>query len=155
MSKREKIQSIVIVIMVFILIVGSINYFKGNKTPEVAESNFFTAAKLKRAQTRLLNKETFLDIINNVNISDEAKETAVNGLINLTAIAVKEDATETLLIAKGFSDAVVSIIDNKIDVIINTASLTMLDLSEIQDIIKRLTGIEAHNIVISTVVMEE
>ena len=112
-------------------------------------------SKLKRAQTRLLNKETFLDIINNVNISDEAKETAVNGLINLTAIAVKEDATETLLIAKGFSDAVVSIIDNKIDVIINTASLTMLDLSEIQDIIKRLTGIEAHNIVISTVVMEE
>ena len=155
MSKREKIQSIVIVIMGIILIASSIYYFKANKTTKVAESNFFTVAKLKRAQTRLLNKEIFMDIVNNENISDDAKETAVNGLINLTVIAQKEDATETLLIAKGFSDAVVSIIDNKLNVIINTASLTMLDLSEIQDIVKRITGIESHNIIISTVVMEE
>lgn len=117
--------------------------------------NFFNAAKLKREQTRSLNKETFTDIMNNTNVSDEAKETAVNGLINLTAIAEKEDATETQLEAKGFSDAVVSIIDDQVNVIINAASVTEQDIAQAEDIVKRNTGVESTGIVISAVVMEE
>ena len=117
--------------------------------------NFFAAAKLKREQTRSLNKETFLLIMNNENIADDAKETAISGLINLTAIAEKEDATETQLQAKGFSDAVVSIIDGKVDVIINAASVTEQDIAKAEDIIKRNTGVESTQIVISAVVMED
>ena len=117
--------------------------------------NFFAAAKLKREQTRSLNKETFLLIMNNENIADDAKETAISGLINLTAIAEKEDATETQLQAKGFSDAVVSIIDGKVDVIINSASVTEQDIAQAEDIVKRNTGAKSTAIVISAVVMEE
>ena len=154
MSKRERIQSIVIVIMGIIIIVGSINYFKGN-TITTESPNFFAVAKLKREQTRLLNKETLMEIINNDNITDDTKETAINSLINLTAIAEKEDATEFQLQAKGFSDAFVSIINNQVNVIINEVSLTEQEVAQAEDIVKRNTGVESNQIIISAVATDD
>ena len=63
-----------------------------------------------------------MEIINNENADPQAKETAVQDMIDMTAVAEKENAAETLLMAKGFADPVVSITDGKVDVVINASS---------------------------------
>ena len=103
-----------------------------------------------KEQVRAKNKETLLEIINNVNISEEQKQEAIDGMIALTDIAEKETAAEILLEAKGFDDVVVSITDGMVDVVVNTAELSEAQRAQIEDIVIRKTGISAENIVIST-----
>lgn len=113
-----------------------------------------SGAKLLKEQVRARNKETLLEIINNVNISDEQKQEAIDGMIAITDAAEKETAAEILLQAKGFDDAVVSIADCMVDVVINTSDLTEAQRAQIEDIVVRKTGIGAENIVISTTTAE-
>ncbi len=113
-----------------------------------------SGAKLLKEQVRARNKETLLEIINNVNISDEQKQEAIDGMIAITDAAEKETAAEILLQAKGFDDAVVSIADGMVDVVINTGELTEAQRAQIEDIVVRKTGIGAENIVISTTTAE-
>ena len=113
-----------------------------------------SGAKLLKEQVRARNKETLLEIINNVNISDEQKQEAIDGMIAITDAAEKETAAEILLQAKGFDDAVVSIADGMVDVVINTSDLTEAQRAQIEDIVVRKTGIGAENIVSSTTTAE-
>lgn len=113
-----------------------------------------SGAKLLKEQVRARNKETLLEIINSVNISDEQKQEAIDGMIAITDAAEKETAAEILLQAKGFDDAVVSIADGMVDVVINTSDLTEAQRAQIEDIVVRKTGIGAENIVISTTTAE-
>jgi len=106
---------------------------------------------LLKEQTRAKNKEMYMEIINNANLSDEQKQEAVNGMMSMTDIAEKETAAEILLEAKGFTDVVVSISAEGVDVVVNTAELTDAMRAQIEDIVKRKTGIEGENIVISQV----
>lgn len=115
-----------------------------------ANLDTLSGAKLVKEQTRARNKETLLQIINNVNISDEQKQEAIDNMIEITDIAEKETAAEILLEAKGFNDVVVSIADGMVDVVVNAAELTEAQRAQIEDIVIRKTGISAENIVIST-----
>lgn len=108
-------------------------------------------AKLQKEQTRAKNKETLLDIINNDSISEEQKQDAINGMINLTDMAEKETAAEILLEAKGFTDVVVSISGTNVDVVVNASSLTDAQRAQIEDVVTRKTGIAPENIIISLV----
>lgn len=117
-------------------------------TPNVST---LSGAKLQKEQTRAQNKEALLEIINNANISESQKQEAVNTMISMTDIAEKETAAEILLEAKGFSDAIVSIDGDSVDVVVNTEELTEAQRAQIEDIIIRKTGVSADAIVISTV----
>ena len=96
-----------------------------------------------------------MEIINNENIDSVSKETAVQDMIDMTAIAEKENAAETLLMAKGFADPVVSITDGKVDVVINATTLTDPERAQIEDIVKRKTEVTADNIVITLMQLQE
>lgn len=109
-------------------------------------------AKLLKEQTRAKNKETLMEIINSTGLTDEQKQEAVNNMVQMTAYAEKEAAAEILLEAKGFSDVVVSINGDAVDVVVNATELTDAQRAQIEDIVKRKTEISAENIVISTVV---
>ena len=110
-----------------------------------------SGAKLQKEQTRAQNKETLLEIINNVNISETQKQEAVNSMISMTDIAEKETAAEILLEAKGFEDAIVSIDGDSVDVVVNTTELTEAQRAQIEDIVIRKTGVSADSVIISTV----
>lgn len=111
-----------------------------------------SAARLSKEQTRARNKETLLEIINSTELSDAQKQEAVDSMVRmLTDIAEKEAAAEVLLQAKGFSEAVVSINGDAVDVVVNAAELTDVQRAQIEDIVKRKTDIAAENIVISTI----
>lgn len=108
-------------------------------------------AKLLKEQTRAKNKETLLEIINSTGLTDEQKQEAVDNMVEMTAIAEKEAAAEILLEAKGFSDVVVSINGDAVDVVVNASVLDDAMRAQIEDIVKRKTDIEPENIIISTV----
>lgn len=109
-------------------------------------------AKLLKEQTRARNKETLLEIIGSDGLTDEQKQEAVDTMVEMTAIAEKEAAAEILLEAKGFSDVVVSINGDAVDVVVNATELDDAMRAQIEDIVKRKTEVSAENIIISTVV---
>jgi stage III sporulation protein AH len=119
-------------------------------------SNYFANAKLEREQKRSISKETLMELVNNNNISDKEKAAAVDGLLELTAKAEMENAIETLLEAKGFSDAIVVLSEEgKVDVIINAETVSKQEVAKVEDIVKRQTGADSSKIFISPVVIEE
>lgn len=119
------------------------------------DPGFFSSAKLSREQVRARNKETLMDIIDNANLEEADKQDAIDNMIELTAIAEKENATELLLEAKGFDGTVVSIIEDSVDVVINATNITDQQIAIIEDVVTRKTDIPVSNIVITPVVVGE
>ena len=118
-------------------------------------SDYIASVQLSREQVRAKNKDTLLNIINNSNIAEEAKQQAIQDMIKLTEIAEKENAAETLLMAKGFADPVVSVSAGQVDVVINASSITDQQRAQIEDIVKRKTESSADQIVISLMNLSE
>lgn len=118
-------------------------------------TGFAAEAKLSREQVRAKNKETLLEVINNVNIADEQKQDAINNMTELTKITEKEAAAELLLESKGFTNAVVSITDGTVDVVLGQTDVTDAQRAQIEDIVKRKTEVSGENIVISTMQVQE
>lgn len=113
--------------------------------------DYASEMKLDREQVRSKNKETLLEIINNTNIDEAAKQDALNQMVAMTDIAERENAAEMLLEAKGFTDVVVSITDNTADVVLDMGEVTDAKRAQIEDIVKRKAGIEAENIIITPI----
>lgn len=118
-------------------------------------TEYIASVQLNREQIRAKNKETLTEIINNVNVDDAAKEAAVQEMLALTTTAEKENAAETLLMAKGFADPVVSITAGKVDVVINATSITDPQRAQIEDIVKRKAEVGAENIVITLLNLQD
>lgn len=119
----------------------------GGNTSAVID--FMAQIQLDREQVRTKNKETLLEIINNTNINEEQKQTAIDHMVRMTEVAEKENATETLLSTKGFENAVVSINDDGVDVVIGLTAISDAERAQIEDIVKRKTELAADKIVIS------
>lgn len=111
-------------------------------------------AKLNREQTRSKAKELLLEIINNENLSEDAKKDAVSKMLTMTENMEKESVAETQLAAKGFADSIVSISDDSVDVTVSASSLTDTQRTQIEDVIMRKTGCELNQIVITTMSAE-
>ncbi len=110
-----------------------------------------TEIKLNREQVRAANKETLMGIIDNVNITDDQKQNAISELLESTSISEKEAAAEMLLAAKGFSDVVVSITEDSVDVVVSQSNLSDAERAQIEDIVKRKTEVSAEKIVITPI----
>lgn len=114
-------------------------------------TEYASGVKLNREKIRASNKEALLEIINNKEISDEVKKEAIQKMIDLTDIAEKEANAEMLLRAKGFSNVVVSISENNCDVVLDMGKVTDAKRAQVEDIVKRKTGIAANKIVITPI----
>ena len=119
-----------------------------------ASMDTLSGARLQKEQTRAKNKETLLEVINNVNITEEQKQEAIDNMIEITEVAEKETSAEILLEAKGFEDVVVSITEETVDVVVSTPELSEAQRAQIEDIVIRKTGVAPEDIVISTLVGE-
>ena len=112
-------------------------------------SGITAQVKVNREQVRSKNKEMLLEIINNSNIEDAQKQDAIDAMVALTDKAEREAAAEMLLEAKGCADVVVNIEDDTADVVVGSADLGDAERAQIEDIMKRKTGVSAENIVIT------
>lgn len=124
-------------------------------TSGLTVSDYIAGVQMNREQIRAKNREMLNSIINNTNITEEAKQEAIQNMIAMTQIAEKENAAETLLQAKGFVDPVVSFTDGKVDVVINAPTITDQQRAQIEDIVKRKAQVGADSITITLLKLED
>lgn len=117
----------------------------------VQDADYAAKIKLNREQVRSKNRETLQAIIDNETLDDVQKQAAVDEMITLTDIAEKESAAEMMLEAKGFTNVVVSMNDDGCDVVLDMGEATDAKRAQVEDIVKRKTGVEADQIVITPI----
>lgn len=118
-------------------------------------TGFAAQAKISREQIRSQNKADLQDIINNEKIDDEEKQEAIHTMVSMTDLTEKEAAAELLLEAKGFENVVVNLTGETADVVVPDTELSDAQRAQIEDIVKRKTGIAAENIVITPLKQSE
>ena len=119
-----------------------------NSTPD---SSYFVQAKLDREQARAKQKDILTDVINNNNVDSEKKTDATNAMLEIQKRIERETACEAMIEAKGFTEAYVRIDDNTVDVVVDKAELSEQEIAQIEDIVKRKTGVSADKIRITPI----
>ena len=107
------------------------------------------SARLLKEQTRAMNREALLSVINSETADETSRQQATDGMLALNKQAEKETAAEILLEAKGYSEVVVSLSEDSADVVVGMSSLTKEQCAQIIDAVARKTDIPAENIVIT------
>lgn len=114
-----------------------------------AVTNNMASVKLTREQNRSKSRETLMDIIGDEALSDEAKKDAADTYVRLNDTIEMETDIETVLAAKGYTDVVVTIGDESVDVTLGAAELDDAERAQIEDIVTRKTGYNISNVAIS------
>ena len=115
----------------------------------VRTGDYAAPAKMNREQARSKAKEELKAILDRTDLSKEEKQSAADALVVLTENAKKEDDAQLLLEAKGFKNAVVSITGDTCDVVLPQSDVTDQKRAQVEDIVKRKTGMEAGKIIIT------
>jgi stage III sporulation protein AH len=115
------------------------------------DSSYFVQAKLNREQSRATEKEILTDLINNANVEAAHKAKAADSMLEIQKRIERESAAEAMIESKGFSEVYVRIDDNSVDVVVNKEALTDAEIAQIEDIIKRKTGMSENQIHISPI----
>ena len=116
-----------------------------------ASADYAANVKLNREQVRSKNKETLQAIIDSTTIDEAQKQAASDEMVTMTDLAEKESSAEMMLEAKGFTNVVVSITDEECDVVLDMGDVTDAKRAQVEDIVKRKTGVAAENIVITPI----
>lgn len=106
-------------------------------------------AKLNREQNRAKSKEALLAIINDETMDSAAKDEAVSSYVKLTDTIEKETDAETVLTAKGYTDCIVTVNDDTVDVTLPVANLSDTERAQVEDIVTRKTGYDVSQLVIT------
>ena len=96
--------------------------------------------KLSREQTRSKAKEYYLEIMNSDGMDEASVASATDAYMKMTENMELETEAETVLMAKGFSDVMVTINDTSVDVLIGKESITDEEKAQIEDVVVRKTG---------------
>ena len=114
-----------------------------------SETSFFVQARLNREQSRSAEKEILTSLINNDVVEAEQRAQAADNMIDIQRRIERETAAESMIEAKGFAEVYVRIGENNVDIVVNKEVLTDAEVAQIEDIIKRKTGMQTNQIHIS------
>lgn len=150
---------LVLCCMVALLVVtGVLNYVLNARLPqddqdvinngENAVETFFSSYRSNR-ETARAEEFNYLDaIINSESVSEEVKASAQEKQVELLSFIENELVLESLIKAKGYDDAVVTMSTNNLNVIINKAELTSEEVSKILGVIMEETEYTASQVYI-------
>ena len=110
------------------------------------DTSYFVQAKLDREQSRAKQKDMLNEMLNNEKATYEQKNEATTAMLQIQKRIEKENAAEDMLKAKGFSEVYVRIDDDTVDVVVDKEKLTDTEIAQIEDTIKRKTGLPADKI---------
>ncbi len=111
-----------------------------------SKSDYFETAKKDRETAREKAAEQIEELLDNKNLSDEDKKSALKKIEAIGDTTKKENNIETLLKAKGFDKAVAVIGDGGISIVVKSEGLTSVQTMQIQDIVINETDIPLNNI---------
>lgn len=156
MTKKKKI--VLLSVMVVLLVVsGVMNFMLTDTSTEIPAGNedvlsaasFFSAFRTDRASTR---EQTMLEldaIISSEDTSLEAKTAAEEMKLKICANMQIESDLEALIKAKGFSEAVVTVGTQNINVLVNDSMLESGEVAQILSIVTEETGVLPGNVKIT------
>jgi len=119
------------------------------------DAGYFSSAKINREQMRSKNKEAYRLIIDSPDATEALKKDAIASMLQLTDIAEKENSIEIVLGAKGFDEAVVSIDEEDVEVIVNASTITEQQAAIIEELVKRKANVTVEHIQITPVIIGE
>ena len=107
---------------------------------------YFTASRLTRKQSKDEAIELLKTVVNNESSSTEAIEKANAEITAIAKQSEQEGTVENLIKAKGFSDCVVLISSDIVNVVVSSEGLSPEQAAQINEIVVSQTGISASNI---------
>lgn len=110
---------------------------------------YFAEAKVERENARAKSQDILYDLMASADTPESEKSLAAQEIIALQKRVENEAAAEAMIKAKGFSEVFVRIYDESVDVIVDREEISQQEAAQIQDIITRITGVEASDIRIS------
>lgn len=113
-------------------------------------ASFFAEAKLDREQSRAKQRDILNEMLDNKNISQDQKDKCTESMMELQQRIEKETAAEAMIESKGFKEAYVRMDDDTVDVVVDKDTLTDAEVAQIEDIVKRKTGMDTSKIRINT-----
>lgn len=113
--------------------------------------DFIVEAKMSKEYARVTMEESLQEIIGNTELSSVEKQSAVDRMVEITEISEREIAAENLIMAKGYSDVVVTMTDDYVDVIVVADEIDTVTRAQIEDIVKRKMEVEADKITINVI----
>ena len=155
-SKTKKI--IVLSVMVLLLVAtGVLNFVLSDKLTAATENSgkaadttvtqtFFAAAKSERDATRE-SEFLYLDaILNSETATASAKENAEHQKADIVSRMEQELTLETLIKAKGFGDAIVTIGDGGVSIVVGSGDLTAEQANQILAVVVAETDYKATDV---------
>ncbi len=155
MSKKKKI--FVLVAMVLLLVVtGYLNIALSSSSGETATSTTASSASLLTAyrNNKLATRTTMLEYYNSIIESDcsqEQKDEATSLKLDLAKRMETETILESMVMASGYEDAVVTIADETTSVMVKSDGLDSNQVSKILAILVNQTQVSATNVKIMSV----
>ena len=113
---------------------------------KVEKEDYFTSAKKAREEARKESSETVEELLKSDKLSEEDKNTALSKIEELGKNIERESNIESLLKAKGFSEALAVIGEKGISIVVKSEGLTSAQTMQIQDIVTGETAISLANI---------
>lgn len=149
-KKRKKLL-IICGFSCLLVVAGVLNLVLNNNTTSVGDATVTTASFLTTYKTDRQNtceqEKLYLEaIIANANASEETKANAEQELLKLTKYMGLQTKLEGLISAKGFSQVAVSVSDNNVSVIVQSAGLGENELAQIVEVIETNSDYGIENI---------
>ena len=119
-------------------------------TTEKSAQKYFEETRLLRQKSRDEALDVLQKSLKNSKLTDSEKAQATEKLSDIIQDITTETDVENLVKAKGFTDCVAFISDDKITVAVQVSSgdLTKQNVAQVRDIVLNKTDIEAQNIVV-------
>ncbi|EEG78330.1 SpoIIIAH-like family protein [Dethiobacter alkaliphilus] len=102
---------------------------------------FFVEYRLQRDRVRGKEQEMLNQMIDNPNVSEEAKKQAEEQMLKLIDMMEKELLVENMLKAHGFKDAIFFYRDDMVNVVIQAENLSEEEFLQIAEMVSSATGV--------------
>lgn len=115
-------------------------------------SEYFVEYRMERERARGMEMETMREVLASPNADEDIRKTAHERLLRLSNSISKEMELESLIRAKGFSDAAVFLDGQTVTVVVQEGGIpaTADDHTGIVEMVSKNTGVEGENIIIIT-----
>lgn len=115
-----------------------------------ASDRYFTESRLTRDNMYSQMIESYQNILNNTQISEEQKTISQNEIVKINETKNAIMIAENLIKNKGFDDIIIFVNGDSINVIVKTENLNSEQIAQIQNIIQRELKSDIENIHISS-----
>lgn len=121
------------------------------ETTEGDPNDYFVQARQNRETARQEALDVIKDLMNDVKANDDTQKQALDQASAIAAAIEQESKIESLIKAKGFSDCVVYIENDKCNIVVRSEDLKPAEALQITEIVTNQSNIAAKNVNIQTV----